>query len=90
MINIIALIIAWLIGLLIGLSIDTYLNKQEISNVEEKILNLEKINRVKDEMIELYEKHCKDLEGAYNNCQSGINVTINENIELRKKLSKVK
>ena len=75
------------IGMAIGLFIDTKLNNKIIKAYKKEIKKMEKLLQNQSEVIDVYTSCYQELENAYNNCQAGISETINENIELKRRLS---
>lgn len=80
------IIFVFCIGVIIGLSIDTRLNDKTIKAYRKEIERMEKFSESQSEMIDVYTVCYKELEKAYNNCHDGILETINENIELKRRL----
>lgn len=75
------------IGMAIGLYIDTSSNNKIIKDYKNETKKMLKLIDDQSEVIDAYAICYQELEVAYNNCQDGIAETINENIELKRRLS---
>lgn len=75
------------IGMAIGLFIDTRLSNKIIKAYKNESEKMLKLIYSQSEVIDVYTTCYEELEKAYNSCQDGITETINENIELKRRLS---
>ena len=81
------IIFGFCIGMAIGLFLDTRLNNKIVKAYKNETEKMLKLLENQSEMIDVYSTCYQELEKAYHSCQEGIIDTINENIELKRRLN---